>query len=103
MKDSLKAKLIVILIIAVIAFCISSAFASLTITEDRESYKITHIENDSFEPNYINKVPTILPKVETNNTTTTNTTDYDLDDNGDDTYDNISYTYSEDEENWKDE
>ena len=78
MKDSIKANLLVFLIIAVIAFTISSAFASLTITEDNDSYKLTSIENDSFEPNYIDEVPTIIPKVEntTNNETniTTNTT-----------------------------
>ena len=78
MKDSVKANLIVFLIIALIAFGISSAFASLTIGEDNDSYKIISIKNDSFEPNYINKVPTIIPKVKknitTNNTTTTNTT-----------------------------
>lgn len=81
MKDSIKANLIVFLIIAVIAFTISSAFASLTITEDNDSYKLSSIENDSFEPNYIDEVPTIIPKVEpkytenTTNTTDTNTTD----------------------------
>jgi len=80
MKDSAKANLIVFFIIAIIAFGISSSFASLTVNEDTESYKLITIENDSFEPSYINKVPTILPKVEkniTNNTTelTTNYTD----------------------------
>lgn len=85
MKDSIKANLIVFLIIAVIAFTISSAFASLTITEDNDSYKLSSIENDSFEPNYIDEVPTIIPKVETNNTENiTNATDtnitYDTDD-----------------------
>lgn len=76
MKDSIKANLIVFLIIATIAFTISSAFASLTITEDNDSYKLSTIENDSFEPNYIDEVPTIIPKVEnkTNNTNITNTT-----------------------------
>ena len=76
MKDSIKANLIVFLIIAVIAFTISSAFASLTITKDNDSYKLSSIENDSFEPNYIDEVPTIIPKVETNYTeNTTNATD----------------------------
>lgn len=78
MKDSVKANLIVFLIIGLIAFGISSAFASLTISEENDSYKLIPIDNDSFEPNYINKVPTILPKVETNytNNTTSNTTDF---------------------------
>jgi hypothetical protein len=48
MKDSVKANLIVFLIIAVIAFSISCAFASLTITKDNDSYKLSSIENDSF-------------------------------------------------------
>jgi hypothetical protein len=91
MKDSIKANLIVFLIIAVIAFTISSAFASLTITEDNDSYKLSSIENDSFEPNYIDEVPTIIPKVETNNTdnstnTTTNDT-YDTNDTWNGTFD----------------
>lgn len=82
MKDSVKANLIVFLIIGLIAFGISSAFASLTIHEDNDSYKLIPIENDSFEPNYINKVPTIIPKVENNIThnITNNTTDYDIND-----------------------
>ena len=76
MKDSIKANLIVFLIIATIAFTISSAFASLTITEDNDSYKLSSVENDSFEPKYIEEVPTIIPKVEntTNRTNVTNTT-----------------------------
>ncbi|WP_405291666.1 hypothetical protein [Methanobrevibacter sp.] len=76
MKDSIKANLIVFLIIATIAFTISSAFASLTITEDNDSYKLSSVENDSFEPKYIEEVPTIIPKVEnrTNSTNVTNTT-----------------------------
>ncbi len=91
MKDSVKAKLIVFLLIALIAFGISSIFASLTISDSPDSYKLIPIKNDSFEPSYINKVPTILPKVVTNNTTniTENTTDYnstDLNDTNIETY-----------------
>lgn len=74
MKDSIKANLIVFLIIAVIAFTISSAFASLTVIEDNDSYKLTSVENDSFEPKQIEEVPTIIPKVE-NKTNSTNITD----------------------------
>lgn len=88
MRESVKANLIIFLIIAVAAFIISSAFASLTIVEDNDSYKLTSIENDSFEPNLIEKVPTIIPKVEknlTNNTTQTNKT-IDIDKNGTDTW-----------------
>lgn len=78
MKDSVKANLIVFFIVAIIAFSISSSFAGLTVKEDSESYKLIAIENDSFEPNYINKVPTILPKVE-KNYTNNNTTELDDD------------------------
>ena len=88
MRESVKANLIIFLIIAVIAFIISSAFASLTIVEDNDSYKLSSIENDSFEPNLIEKVPTIIPKVEkniTNNTTQKNTT-IDIDKNWTDTW-----------------
>lgn len=83
MKDSIKANLIVFLIIATIAFTASSAFASLTITEDNDSYKLNTIENDSFEPNQIEEVPTIIPKVENttnNDTNITNTTTKDWND-----------------------
>lgn len=75
MKDSIKANLIVFLIIAVIAFGISSAFAALTIHEDNDSYKLIAIDNDSFNPDDVDYVPTIKPKNKTTNTTnTTNTT-----------------------------
>ncbi len=95
MKDSIKANLIVFLIIAVIAFTISSAFASLTITEDNDSYKLSSIENDSFEPNYIEEVPTIIPKVETNDTNTTNTTDTNITDDWNITLNETIGKYSE--------
>ena len=73
MRGSVKANLIVFSIIALIAFASSSAFASLTITDNHDSYKLIPIKNDSFEPNYIDEVPTIIPKP-VNNTNTTNTT-----------------------------
>ena len=83
MRGSIKANLIVFLIIAVIAFCISSAFATLTIHEDNESYKLKSLEDDSFEPEEIEYVPTYIPKNDTNTTnktttngTKTNVTDY---------------------------
>lgn len=92
MKDSVKANLIVFFIIAIIAFGISNAFASLIIQEDNDSYKLIPIENDSFEPNYINKVPTIMPKVENNTTDTTdNNTDYNIET----TVTNWTETYTE--------
>ena len=80
MRGSVKANLMVFLIIAVIAFCISSAFATLTIHEDNDSYKLISIENDSFEPEEIDYVPTYIPKNDTNTTNDTsyvsNVTDY---------------------------
>ena len=103
MKDSVKANLIVFLIIGLIAFGVSSAFASLTITEDNDSYKLIPIDNDSFEPNYINKVPTIIPKVETTptNNTTNNTTNIDMNntlkdlDDIEDEWDNSNIEYED--------
>lgn len=84
MKGSVKANLIIFLIIAVAAFCISSAFASLTIHEDNDSYKLISLDNASFEPDEINYVPTIKPK---NNTNTTNST-----------IENVTYTNDTDED-----
>ena len=77
MKGSTKANLIVFLIIAVIAFCISSAVASLTIHDDYDSYKLMKLEDDSFEPVDIHYVYTHIPKNDTNTTNSTidNTTD----------------------------
>lgn len=98
MKDSVKANLIVFFIIAIVAFGMSNAFASLIIQEDSDSYKLIPIENDSFEPNYIYKVPTIIPKVENNTTdvTPTNNTDY----NVENTYSNWTETRTEYTEYW---
>ena len=75
MKDSIKANLIIIFIIAIIASGISSSFAKLTISEDVDSYKLISIENNSFKPNYIDEVPTIIETTNTTNSTynTTNT------------------------------
>ncbi len=78
MRGSIKANLIVFLIIATIAFAASLAFASLTIHEDNESYKLVSLDDDSFEPSYIYKVPTIKPKNTTNKTNTTNNTNEDV-------------------------
>jgi hypothetical protein len=91
MKDSVKANLIVFLIIGLIAFGISSTFASLTINDENDSYKIISIKNDSFEPNYIDKVPTIIPKVETNNTTNTTNSSYIANYTWENSYSNYSY------------
>ena len=101
MRGSVKANLIVFSIIALIAFASSSAFASLTITDNHDSYKLIPIKNDSFEPNYIHKVPTIKPKVVTNNTTniTKNTTDYTNITKLNDANQDLIETY-EDNEDW---
>ena len=74
MRGSIKANLIVFFIIAIIAFCISSAFATLTIHEDNDSYKLISLEDDSFEPTEIYYVPTYIPKNDTNTTNSTNAT-----------------------------
>lgn len=101
MKDSVKAKLIVFLLIALIAFGISSIFASITISDSPDSYKLIPVKDDSFEPNYIHKVPTIKPKVVTNNTTniTKNTTDYTNITKLNDANQDLIETY-EDKEDW---
>ena len=100
MKGSLKANLIVFLIIAIIAFCISSAFASLTIHEDNDSYKLLSLNNDSFEPEEINYVPTHIPKNDTNTTNNTvNNITEDIEDTFDvetDTADELVEEYKED-------
>ena len=77
MKQSIKVNLIIFLIIAVIAFVLSSAFASVAIIDNSNAKKLTAIENDSFEPHQIQDVEVIVPKVEnkTNNTIITNITD----------------------------
>ena len=104
MRGSVKANLIIFLIVAVAAFCISSAFANLTIHDDHDSYKLIALEDDSFEPEDINYVPTIKPKNTTNTTNSTNTTiEITTDDNStdwDDTddYDKVETTYDEYEE-----
>ena len=72
MKGAKKANLLVFLIIATVAFICSLSIANLTIHEDTDSYKLISINNDSFEPAYINKVPTITPKNTTNTTNKTN-------------------------------
>lgn len=97
MKGSVKANLIIFLIIAVIAFCISSAFATLTIHEDNDSYKLIPLNNDSFEPNNIDYVPTYVPKNDTN-TTDTNSTNKTLVTDIEDTIDNLT----DDIEEWAD-
>ena len=98
MKDSIKANLIIIFIIAIIAFGISSSFAKLTISEDVDSYKLISIENNSFKPNYIDEVPTIIETTNTTNSTnstysdnTTYTDNYTGYDNNYGGYSNYTY------------
>ncbi len=98
MKDSIKANLIIIFIIAIVAFGISSSFAKLTISEDVDSYKLISIENNSFKPNYIDEVPTIIETTNTTNSTnstysdnTTYTDNYTGYDNNYGGYSNYTY------------
>ena len=110
MRGSVKANLIVFLTIAVIAFCASSAFATLTIHEDNDSYKLMAIEDDSFEPEEIEYVPTYIPKNTTNTTNTTavettsdNTTTTDPIDYIETTIDNLTDDSNELEYNFRDD
>ena len=96
MKQSIKVNLLVFLIIAVIAFALSSAFASVVIIDNSDAKKITAIANDSFEPHQIKDVPVIIPKVEnktTNNTTTFNNITSEIIEVADDTWNlNVEFT-----------
>lgn len=71
MRGSQKANLIVFLIIAVAAFCASTAVASMTIHDDYDSYKLIALSNETFEPAEVDYVPTIIPKNDTNTTNST--------------------------------
>jgi hypothetical protein len=95
MRGSVKANLIVFFVIAVIAFCISSAFATLTIHEDNDSYKLISLDNDSFEPEEIKYVPTHIPK---NDTNTTNSTSNITANTTDDVVDDIIENWTDDDE-----
>lgn len=86
MRGSQKANLIVFLIVAVAAFCISSTFATYTIHDDYDSYKLKALNNDTFEPKDIDYVPTYIPK-NTTNTTTNSTTTENVTDEVEDTID----------------
>lgn len=69
MKQSTKANLVIILIIAVMAFILSSVFAMYVDIDNSNSTRLVAIENDSFEPHHINNVPTYIPPVQNNTTT----------------------------------
>jgi hypothetical protein len=75
MKERTKVYLIIFLILAVMAFVLSTAFASVFVIDNSNAKKLTAIEDDSFEPNDIHNVQVIVPKTDnttrqTNNTTT---------------------------------
>ena len=75
MNDSMKAKLMAVLLIALIAFGISSVFGDLTIPDEPDSYKMIPVKESSFVPVDVIEVPTIIPKVQnTTNQTAKNTT-----------------------------
>ena len=104
MKDSIKANLIIFFIVAIVAFGVSSSFAKLTITEDTDSYKLISIENNSFKPNYIDEVPTIIETTNTTNTTNaTNSTYSDIEyNNYTDNSNNYNYTNDNDYNDYSD-
>jgi len=72
MKQSTKVYLLIFLIIAVMAFVLSSVFANVAVIDNTNTKKLTAIEDDGFEPHDIKNVEVIVPKVQntTQNTTT---------------------------------
>jgi len=64
MKQSTKVYLLIFLIVSVMAFVLSSVFASVVIIDNTNSTKLTAIQDDSFEPHDIKNVQVIIPKVE---------------------------------------
>ena len=72
MKQSTKVYLLIFLIIAVMAFVLSSVFASVAVIDNTDTTKLTAIKDDGFEPHDIKNVEVIVPKVQntTQNTTT---------------------------------
>ena len=76
MNDSMKAKLMADLLIALIAYGISSVFGNLTIHEDHDSYKMMPVKETSFVPVDVIEVPTIIPKVQNTTKNTTKNTTY---------------------------
>ncbi|MBQ2177315.1 MAG: hypothetical protein II453_20460 [Alphaproteobacteria bacterium] len=87
MRGSIKANIIIFLIIAVFAFCMGLTFANMTAPDDNDLYKLMSLENSTFEPSYIDYVPTVIQE---NTTNTTNTTD-----SGDATdYNNTDYNWN---------
>ena len=72
MKQSTKVYLLIFLIVSVMAFVLSSVFASVAVIDNTNSTKLTTIENDRFEPHDIKSVEVIIPKPQ--NITQNNTT-----------------------------
>lgn len=74
MKQSTKGYLLIFLIVSVMAFVLSSVFASVVTMDNTNSTKLTAIQDDSFEPHDIKNVQVIIPKVE--NKTYNNTSSF---------------------------
>ena len=74
MKQSTKGYLLIFLIVSVMAFVLSSVFASVVTIDNTNSTKLTAIQDDSFEPHDIKNVQVIIPKVE--NKTYNNTSSF---------------------------
>lgn len=74
MKETTKVYLITFLVIAVMAFVLSSVFASVLDIDNSNSKKLTAIEDDSFNPEEIHTVQVIIPKTENTTRHTTNHT-----------------------------
>ena len=72
MKQSTQVYLLIFLIIAVMAFVLSSVFASIVVIDNTDTTKLTAIKDDGFEPHDVKNVEVIVPKVQ--NTTQNNTT-----------------------------
>ena len=72
MKQSTSVYIVIFLIIAVIAFFLSNVIASTLVIDTTNSTKLTAIENDHFQPSEIKHVQVIIPKVENNTTSNSN-------------------------------
>ena len=77
------------------AFVLSSVFASVVTIDNTNSTKLTAIQDDSFEPSYINEVPTVKPKIENTTNITDNITDNDTYEDWNDTYTDWNETIEE--------
>lgn len=75
MKQSVKIKVLVFLVIAVIAFTLAGFLSATTHFDNTNSQKMISVENDNFEPHTIEKVEIKIPKVENITYNSTNNTD----------------------------